>query len=395
MSSDQPQRDRWLELAALLGIAPRDEERSSPAPSAEPAEEAVGESVHSEPTAEHSEGRAASVPTAFASPTAATAGAEGAGIGIPIRVDWKRERKAGDWEAVTAELGLGAPGSASLLETQDADTDRKEGPIATETEPRRSHAAPPWKRPKADAVALDPVCRTVEPPALPEAEMVTVTLPEADVSAVEEKVVAAESTPVAGLDLERAVVVPPELPQEVESQLAPLEAAVGEFVDEFSAVAADTITTAMVSQEGRAKRKRRRRRRKTPITINSEPFEAELPSIVAEAAAENEDEDDEDLPDATPEAVTSVAEEPVKSAVGRRDRGRHRRPREAAGSAESGTESPEDHDAADESGGEGDGESKAAHRAVPTWAETVAHVIQKNMENRRRRGGSGRGRDRS
>ena len=395
MASDQPQRDRWQELAALLGIASPDEAPNSSAPSAKPVEEAGRESARPESTAEPLEGEGVptSAPTAPASPTAATAGTEGAGIGIPIRVDWKRERKASDWEAVTAELGLTTPGPASPPEAEDADTDRKQGPVATETGSRRSSGEPPWKRSKADVVTLDPVCRTVEPPVLPEAELVAITLPEADVSGVEEKVVAAEPTPVTGLDLERAVVIPPELPQEVESQLAPVEAAVGEFVDESSAVAADTITTAAVSEEGRAKRKRRRRRRKTPITINSEPFEAELPSIVAEAAAENEDEDDEDSLDATHEALTSVAEEPMKSAAGRRDRARHRRPREASGPAESETESPEDSDLACE--GEGDGESKAVHRAVPTWAETVAHVIQKNMENRRRRGGSGRGRDRS
>jgi len=386
MVNEQPRPDRWQELASLLGITPPTEGR---VPSTQSSEDAPGENPQAQPSAEPSlDEKPVSEPVTMPQPAGMT-GDETRSIGIPIRVDWKRERKAGDWEAVTAELGLAPPQPVALPADHDARFTAKAQPVTRDIEPRRSHAGQPSKRAKADTVALDPVCRTVEPPALPEAEMVAITLPDADVSAVDEKVIAADPIPVAGLEPEGTVVFPPEVPQDVESQLAPLEAAVGEFVDQSSAVAADTITTETVSQEERPKRKRRRRRRKAPITIASEPFEAELPSIVAEAAAENDDDDDVEPASPTRDAETVQADEPIESAERRPHRTRQRRSREAPIASESEDESPEDRDATSE------GEVKAAHKAVPTWAETVAHVIQKNMENRRRRGGSGRGRERS
>ncbi|GAB4132066.1 MAG: hypothetical protein Kow0040_12250 [Thermogutta sp.] len=387
MANDQPQRDRWQELASLLGIAPPAEGQPASG-TAGPSLESAGDEpppleVTSEPSVEKSDSPPTTPPAVEASGDAARS------IGIPIRADWKRERKAGNWEAVTAELGLVPTQTMAPPAVQETSRVREEEPERAETEPRGAHAGRPSKRPQTDAVVLDPVSRTVEPPALPEAEMVAMTLPDADASNVDEKVVAVEPASVTGLELERAVVAPPEIPQDVESQLAPLEAAVGEFADESSAVAADTITTVTALQEGRPKRKRRRRRRKTPIAIASEPFEAELPSIVAEAAADGDDDDELDSALEVPEMVAVETVEPEKSAGGRRDRGRQRRPRDTSVPADSEDESAEDHDAAVE------GEGKSAHKAVPTWAETVAHVIQKNMENRRRRGGSGRGRDRS
>ncbi|NMC21641.1 MAG: hypothetical protein GYA33_14620 [Thermogutta sp.] len=389
MANDQPRPDRWQELASLLGITPPAEEPNSSTSSAPSAEDAPGASPRPEPSAEPALGdKAVSEPITMPSP-AATTGDPARSIGIPLRVDWKRERKTGGWEAVTAELGLAPPQPATPPAAHDAGPPRKDAPVTVETKPRRSPAGPPARRPNVDTAVLDPVYRTVEPPVLPEAEMVAITLPDADVSAVDEKVITAEPIPAEGLELEGTVVAPSVIPQDMESQLAPLEAAVGEFVDESSAVAADTITTESVSQEDRAKRKRRRRRRKTPITIAAEPFEAELPSIVAEAAAESDDDEDVEPIAAAGEADTIPADEPSESGERTRDRGR-RRPREtSAPSASDDDELSEDRDAASE------GEGKAVHKAVPTWAETVAHVIQKNMENHRRRGGSGRGRNRS
>lgn len=385
MANDQPRPDRWQELASLLGITPREEEPHSSTSSMPSPEGTPGASPRSEASLDE---KPASEPLTMPQP-AATTGDSIRSIGIPLRVDWKRERKGGDWEAVTAELGLTPPQPAAPPTAVDAAAIGKDEPASRKTEPRRAHAGPP-QRPKAISAVLDPVCRTVEPPALPEAEMVAITLPDADISAVEEKVIAVEPIPVAGLEPEDTVVFPPGVPQEVESQLAPLEAAVGEFVDQDAAVAADTITTDTVSQEDRPKRKRRRRRRKTPITIASEPFEAELPSIVAEAAAEDDDEDDAETSSAAREADIVPADEPIESPERGSQRTRRRRSREAPSAAESEEESPEERDATSE------GEGKSVHKAVPTWAETVAHVIQKNMENRRHRGGSsGRGRNRS
>ncbi len=385
MANDQPRPDRWQELASLLGITPREEEPHPSTSSVPSPEDTPGASPRSEPTLEE---KPASEPMTTPQP-AATTGDSIRSIGIPLRVDWKRERKGGDWEAVTAELGLAPPQPAAPPTSVDADAVVKTEPAPRKIEPRRAHAGPS-QRPKAIPVVLDPICRTVEPPALPEAEMVAITLPDADGSAVEEKVIAVEPLPAAGLELEDTVVFPPEVSHEVESHLAPLEAAVGEFVDQDSAVAADTITTDTVTQEDRPKRRRRRRRRKTPITIAAEPFEAELPSIVAEAAAEDDDDEVAEPSSAAREADMVHADEPSKSPEKGPQRTRRRRSRGAPTDSESDEEFPEDREKTSE------GEGKSAHKAVPTWAETVAHVIQKNMENRRHRGGgSGRGRNRS
>ncbi|GEM_PF-1017710 len=407
MSNDQPRADRWQELVALLGLSPP-EEKTAPSDASSQAATGNAEAIAASPNEAASQDQRQAAGTAPPPPPMPPL-EENRVVGIPIRTDWKRNRESRSWDMVAGSLGLAptqepAPQSAERQSASNqAATVGDEGvgkePAVSAKKPhhadKKAHQperSPRCDRPREAFEGINPICRTIEPPTLPEAEMVAVALSDTDAAVVEEKVVSAPPDYAEGLEVEQAVVAPPGLPASLfQPDLGPLEEAVGEFADESVTIAADTVNAATRPQESPSRRKRRRRRRKTAIAVTPEPFEAELPAIVAQAAAEGGAIDTDDS-----EALSAVGQSPAVGEAsqtdappGRRQRERQRRPHESQSPAASESTPPE------EEGSSRGEEGKSPHKAVPTWAETVGFVIQKNMENRRHRGNSGRGRDRS